>query len=111
MAERARTTLHQWIEAPAMIADLPCRWIDAVHDRRSPRVATPDVDRSENPVHGEQDGSARNDHFRSKCLHPRFVFNQFGDLERCALRAGDVHSADGWEEVLRQVLARCSAEA
>ena len=27
---------------------------------------------------------------------PLFVFNQFGDLERCALRAGNVHSADGW---------------
>jgi hypothetical protein len=34
------------------------------------------------------------------------VFNQFGDLERCALRAGNVHSADGWESVLRPVVAR-----
>ncbi len=24
-----------------------------------------------------------------------FVFNQFGDLERCSLRPGNVHSADG----------------
>jgi hypothetical protein len=40
-----------------------------------------------------------------------FVFNQFGDLERCALRPGNVHSADGWEEVLRPVLARYSAKA
>ena len=38
---------------------------------------------------------------KSKCLHPLFVFNQFGDLERCALRPGNVHSADGWEDVLR----------
>ena len=28
------------------------------------------------------------------------MFNQFGDLERCALRAGSVHSADGWDDVL-----------
>jgi hypothetical protein len=34
------------------------------------------------------------------------VFNQFGDLERCALRAGNVHSADGWESVLKPVVAR-----
>jgi hypothetical protein len=30
-----------------------------------------------------------------------FVFNQFGDLERCALRPGNVHSADGWDGVLK----------
>jgi DDE family transposase len=24
------------------------------------------------------------------CYHPLFVFNQFGDLERCTLRAGNV---------------------
>jgi hypothetical protein len=34
------------------------------------------------------------------------VFNQFGDLERCALRPGNVHSADGWEDVLKPVVAR-----
>jgi len=35
-----------------------------------------------------------------------FVFNQFGDLERCTLRPGNVHSADGWEGVLKPVVAR-----
>jgi hypothetical protein len=34
------------------------------------------------------------------------VFNQFGDLERSALRPGNVHSADGWESVLKPVEAR-----
>jgi hypothetical protein len=34
------------------------------------------------------------------------VFNQFGDLKRCALRPGNVHSADGWENVLKPVVAR-----
>jgi hypothetical protein len=33
------------------------------------------------------------------------MFNQFGDLERCALRAGNVHSADGWDDVLKPVVA------
>ena len=33
------------------------------------------------------------------------MFNQFGDLECCALRAGNVHSADGWD-VLKPVVAR-----
>jgi hypothetical protein len=34
------------------------------------------------------------------------VFNQFGDLERCDLRPGNVHSADGWDGVLKPVVAR-----
>ena len=34
------------------------------------------------------------------------LFNQFGDLERCALRPGNVHSADGWRKVLEPVVAR-----
>jgi Transposase DDE domain group 1 len=29
---------------------------------------------------------------------------QFGDLECCALRPGNVHSADGWKEVLDPVV-------
>jgi hypothetical protein len=70
------------------LADLPGRWIDKVHDRRPPKMITLDMDSSESPVHGDQEGSAWNGHFQSKCLHPLFVFNQFGDLERCALRPG-----------------------
>jgi transposase len=35
-----------------------------------------------------------------------FLFNQFGDLERCALRPGNVHGADGWEDVLKPVVIR-----
>ncbi len=85
----------------AVLIDLPGRWIDAVHDKRPPKVITLDMDSSESPVHGDQEGAAWNGHFQSKCLHPLFVFNQFGDLERCALRPGNVHSADGWEAVLQ----------
>jgi hypothetical protein len=94
----------------AALMDLPGRWIDAVHDRRPPKSITLDMDSSESTVHGDQEGSAWNGHFQSKCLHPLFVFNQFGDLERCALRPGNVHSADGWEAVLRPVLARYSTD-
>ena len=38
--------------------------------------------------------------------HLLFVLNQFGPLERCALRPGNVHSADGWEAVPKPVIAR-----
>jgi len=90
------------------LADLPGRWIDAVHDRRPPKSITLDMDSSESPVHGDQEGSGCKGHFQSTCLHPLFVFNQFGDLERSALRPGNLQSADGWEDVLKPVLARCA---
>jgi hypothetical protein len=38
-------------------------------------------------------------------IMPADVFNQFGDLKRCTLRAGNVHSAAGWESVLKPVVA------
>jgi hypothetical protein len=63
-------------------------------------------DSSESPAYGEQQGSAYNGHFGCTCYYPRFVFNQLGDLERCALRSGDVHSADGWRGVLEPVIVR-----
>jgi len=34
------------------------------------------------------------------------MFNQFGELERCSLRPGNVHSADGWGDVVKPVVAR-----
>ena len=35
-----------------------------------------------------------------------FLFNQFGDLERCSLRPSNVHSADDWEGVLNPIVVR-----
>jgi hypothetical protein len=64
------------------------------------------MDSSVSETHGAQEGSAYNGHFGCTCYHPLFVFNQFGDLERCALRPGNVHSADGWRDVLEPVVAR-----
>ena len=81
-------------------------WIDRVHDRKIPKIIILDMDSSVSPTHGGQEGSAYNGHFGCSCYHPLFVFNQFGDLERCALRAGNVHSAHGWRDVLEHVVAR-----
>jgi hypothetical protein len=74
----------------------------------TPRV-TLDIDSSESPVHGAQEQSAYNGHFESVCYHPLFVFNQDGDCLAATLRPGNVHSADGWEEVLLPVLDRYQA--
>ena len=34
-----------------------------------------DMDSSESPVHGEQEGSAYNGHFESVCYHPLFLWS------------------------------------
>ena len=99
----------EWLAGPenlAALADLPGQWIDAVHKRRQPRVVVLDMDSSESPTYGDQEGSAYNGHFGCTCYPPLFVFNQLGDLERCVLRSGNVHSADGWHAVLEPVIAR-----
>ena len=64
-----------------------------------------DMDSSVSPTFGEQEGTAYNGHFECTCYHPLFVFNQHGDLERCELRPGNVHSAHGWRDVLEPVVA------
>ena len=99
----------QWLSQPqnlAALADLPGQWIDKVHQRRPPKTVVLDMDSSESPTYGEQEGSAYNGHFGCMCYHPLFVFNQLGDVERCALRPGNVHSADGWRAVLEPVITR-----
>ena len=90
----------------AALADMAGRWVDRVHEARPPKWITLDMDSSVSPTHGEQEGTAWNGHFDCTCYHPVFVFNQLGHLERCKLRPGNVHSAEGWGEVLKPVLAR-----
>ncbi len=68
-----------------------------------------DMDSSESPVHGSQEGSAYNGHFCSRCYHPLFVFNQAGDCEGALLRPGNVHSADGWRDLLEPIVDRYGA--
>jgi len=99
----------KWLSRPEnfiALADLLGQWIDKVRQRRGPKTVILDMDSSESPTYGEQEGSAYNGHFACTCYHPLFVFNQFGDVERCALRPGNVHSADGWRTVLEPVIAR-----
>jgi hypothetical protein len=99
----------KWLSQPenlAALAELPGQWIDKVHQRRPPKTIVLDMDSSESPTYGEQEGSAYNGHFGCTCYHPLFVFNQLGDVERCALRPGNVHSADGWRAVLEPVVIR-----
>ena len=103
---RFETELLTQEENLSALPNLSGRWIDAVHARRPVKTVVLDMDSSVSPTYGDQEGSAYNGHFGCTCYHPLFVFNQFGDLERCALRPGNVHSAEGWREVLEPVVVR-----
>jgi hypothetical protein len=82
------------------------QWVDRAMAHTTHRRVILDMDSSESPVHGEQEGAAYNGHFQSVCNHPLFLFNQFGDCEGALLRPGNVHSADRWREVLELVVDR-----
>ena len=45
-----------------------------------------------------------NCHYVCTCYHPLSMFNPFKYVERCAPRPGNVHSADGWDGVLKPVV-------
>ena len=81
-------------------------WVSRAMDRTKTRRIILDLDSSESPVHGEQEGSSYNGHFACVCYHPLFCFNQYGDCEGAMLRPGHVSSAHDWKEVLEPVVAR-----
>jgi Transposase DDE domain group 1 len=76
----------------------------------SPRRIVLDMDSTEVRVHGRQEQSAYNGHFESTCYHPLLLFNREGDCLAAKLRPGNVHSADGWDELLLPELERLQAQ-
>ncbi len=96
-------------ENMSALTDLSGQWIDMARSSRLTKTVVLDMDSSVSPTHGDQEGTAYNGHFECTCYHPLFVFNQFGDLERCVLRSGNVHSADAWRSVMEPVVARYRA--
>ena len=72
----------------------------------SPRRVVLDMDSTEIPVYGQQEQSAYNGHFASTCYHPLLLFNCEGDCLAAKLRPGNVHSAEGWEELLLPEIKR-----
>ena len=68
-----------------------------------------DMDSTEIPVYGEREQSAYNGHFESTCYHPLLLFNREGDCLAGKLRPGNVHSAEGWEELLLPEIERQQA--
>ena len=88
------------------LARLNVQWVERAMARTPHRRVILDMDSSESPVHGEQEGATYNGHFESVCYHPLFLFNEFGDCEGTMLRPGNVHSTERWREVLEPVVKR-----
>ena len=86
------------------LARMNSQWVKNAMAHTSHRRVILDMDSSESPVHGQQEGAAYNGHFECVCYHPLFLFNQFGDCEGATLRPGNVHSAEGWQELLEPVV-------
>ncbi|MBN2026451.1 MAG: IS1380 family transposase [Actinobacteria bacterium] len=84
-------------------------WVSKAMRSTDTKKVILDMDSSEFPVHGNQEGSAYNGHFCSRCYHPLLVFNQFGDCEGANLRPGNVHSANSWRDLLQPVVERYKA--
>src|SRR5207344_537432 len=64
----------EWLPSEANLAaltELSGAWIDRVHVRRPPDGIILDMDSSESPTHGQQEGSAWNGHFGCTCFSNR----------------------------------------
>ena len=88
------------------LSSVPGGWVDMVHGRTGLARLVLDMDSSESPTYGEQEGSIYNGHFGCTCYHPLFCFNQFGDVEGAMLREGNAHSARDWRVVLEPIVER-----
>jgi hypothetical protein len=87
------------------LTDLCGRWIDHVHGQRPHKAIVLDMDSSVSPTYGEQEGTSCNGHSGYTCYRPLFVFKP---VRRSGthFESGNVHSADGWHDVLEPVVAR-----
>ena len=85
---------------------LNAAWVSAAMAHTKTQRLILDLDSSESPVHGQQEGAKYNGHYGSVCYHPLFCFNQFGDCEGAMLREGNVSSADGWRDLLDPIVKR-----
>jgi len=92
--QAASTNTLSWFETEVLVTEenlkglnqLNAEWVDQAMMRTRHQRIILNMDSSESPVYGEQEGAAYNGHFECVCYHPLFCFNQFGDCEGAMLR-------------------------
>jgi hypothetical protein len=66
-----------------------------------------DFDGTDDPTHGEQEGSAYHGYFRQHMYHPLLVFDgETGQLITAILRPGTAHAGHGALAILRRIVRR-----
>jgi len=85
------------------------RSTDTLLRRKNKKRLIIDLDSTEDPAHGKQEGVAYNGHFAKNCFHPLFCFTSEGDGLAAKLRPGNVHSADGTLEFIKPIVERYRA--
>jgi len=93
-----------------VLMSLPGKWIDQVRVRKPVTKLILDMDGSDGPTYGLQEGSAYNGYFGYTCYYPLFCFNQLGAVEGALLRNGNVHGAEDWLAILEPIVGRYRAE-
>ena len=64
-----------------------------------------DLDGTDDPTHGQQEGSAYHGYYRQHMLHPLLVFDgETGQLITAVLRPGNTHGSAGVKAVLKRVV-------
>jgi hypothetical protein len=82
------------------------RSTDTLLRRKNKKRLIIDLDSTEDPAYGKQEGVAYNGHFAKNCFHPLFCFTSEGDCLRAKLRPGNVHSAEGVLEFIKPIVER-----
>ncbi len=73
----------------------------------APRRVLLDFDATDDPTHGEQEGSYYHGYYRTRMYHPLVVFDgETNQLVAAVLRAGNTHASRGELSVLKRVVKR-----
>jgi hypothetical protein len=88
------------------------RRLRTMREGRRLRHLTLDVDSLPIEVHGEQEGSRYNGHYKVRCYHPLVaMIAETGDLVDLRLREGNVHTAEGALDFILPLLDRLERDA
>jgi hypothetical protein len=98
----------EWLTRPeklTALADLPCRWIDKVHQRRPPRIVVLDIDSSESRPMASRKAAPTTATLAAPVI-TRCSCSTNSAMWSGALYGRATCCADGWRAVLESVIAR-----
>ena len=99
------------------LARMNTRWVERAMAHTLHQRVILDMDSSESPVHGQQEGAAYNGHFECVCYHPLFLFNSsgivkersYGQATSTVPMIGKKSSIRWWSVILQQQSGCCFA--